>query len=51
MGDKVERYEGTNGSKGVLYLILTILGFGIIAYALIQDSINKIVENNDTPLV
>ena len=50
MGDKVERYEGTNGSKGVLYLILTLFGFGIIAYALIQDSINKIVDNNANPL-
>lgn len=45
MGDKIERYEGTSGSKGVLYLILVFLGFGIIAYALIQDSVNKIVTS------
>ena len=43
MGEKTDRYENTNSSKGILYLILSILGFSIVAYALIQDTINKAI--------
>ena len=47
MGDKIDKYENTNSSKGILYLILGLLGFGIISYALIQDSINKAIAKKD----
>ena len=40
-GDKIDRYYGVGGSRGVLYLILNFIGLGIITYALIQDEINK----------
>lgn len=33
-----------SGSSGVLYLVLGLLGFGIISMALMQDSINKLAE-------
>ena len=41
MGEKVDTLERTNGSKGILFLILTFLGLGIIVYALAQDALNK----------
>lgn len=31
-------------SRGVLYLVLSIFGLGIISYALMQDTLNKIVD-------
>lgn len=30
------------GNSGILYLLLSIFGLGIIAYALMQDSLNKL---------
>lgn len=45
MGEKLDRYYVSkgepSGSRGILYIILSILGFGIISYALMQDSLNK----------
>ena len=41
MGEKTDALERTNGSKGILYLILTFIGLGIVVYALAQDSLNK----------
>ena len=32
----------TNAASGALYLILQIFGFGIIAYALMQNELNKL---------
>lgn len=44
MGEKLDRYEGVDSSRAVLYLILTIIGLGIVDFCLIQDSINKLVD-------
>ena len=41
MGEKTDALERVNGSKGILFLILTFLGLGIVVYALMQDSLNK----------
>lgn len=35
-----------NGSRGILYLVLSLVGFSIVAYALMQDSINKLIDAN-----
>lgn len=47
MGEKLDRHyisQGMpNGSRGILYLILSFFGLGIISYALMQDSLNKLV--------
>ncbi len=32
------------GSRGILYLVITLFGFGIISYALMQDSVNKMLD-------
>ena len=41
MGEKLDYFEGKSASRGVVYLLLQLFGFGIITYALIQDTINK----------
>ena len=43
MGEKCDRIKRTSGSSGILYLILAIVGFGIIGYCLMQDTINKAI--------
>ena len=46
MGEKRDVIANENGSSNILYLILTLLGFGIIVYALLQDSLNKAIEKD-----
>lgn len=45
-GEKLDFTKNNRGipssNSGVLYLILQILGFGIIAYALMQNELNKL---------
>lgn len=43
MGEKLDRHEGVDSSRAILYLILVVIGLGIVTYCLIQDSINRIV--------
>lgn len=43
--DKLKKDKGLNSSNsGILYLILSFIGLGIVAYALMQDSLNKMIE-------
>ena len=44
MGQKCDEIRQINASSGILYLILGIFGLAIVSYALIQDSINKVLE-------
>ena len=44
IGEKRDAIAGENASSGVIYLIISLFGFGIIVYALAQDAINKAVE-------
>lgn len=40
--DNLRSQQGKDtGNLGLLYLILTIVGFGIVAYALLQSELNK----------
>lgn len=43
MGEKKDQLTGNNSSSGVLFLVLAILGFGIVDYVLIQNAINEAV--------
>ena len=43
MGDKLDKYENTASQRGLTYVVLTVFGLGIVAYALLQDSINKAI--------
>lgn len=45
MGEKRDYVAKENGSSNILYLVLAIFGLGIVSYCLIQDTINKVVEN------
>ena len=44
MGTKVDELKGTNASTGILYLVFSCLGLGIIVLAIIQDEINKVIR-------
>lgn len=45
-GEKVDRIHQMNGeapsNSGLIYLLLTLFGLGIVAYALIQAELNKV---------
>lgn len=45
MGTKLDDAEISYGrssqSRGILYLVLSLFGFGIVSYALMQDTVNK----------
>lgn len=43
LGEKV-------GGSGILYLILSLVGFGWVNYILAQSAINKAIENNEVPV-
>ena len=47
-GDMVDKAFSQRGqetsSRGVLYLVLSVVGLSIVSFALMQDSINKIVD-------
>jgi len=47
-GEKLDEAKNNKGiassNSGIIYLLLCIFGFGIIAYALMQDSLNKLAE-------
>lgn len=44
MGQKCDYIRQQNSYSSILYLVLGLFGLGIISYALIQDSINKVLE-------
>ena len=44
MGQKCDEIRQVNASSGILYLILACLCLGIVSNALIQDTINKVLE-------
>lgn len=45
-GEKLDNAKTAHGipssNSGILYLVLDVFGFGIVSYALMQDSINKL---------
>ena len=45
-GEKIDRIKTSrgmySGNSGILYLILSLVGFSIISYALMQDELNKL---------
>lgn len=47
-GEKLDKAKNDRGmqasNSGILYLIFDLIGLGIIAYALMQDSLNKLAE-------
>lgn len=45
MGEKRDKIAFENASSNIIYLVLSLFGFGIVVYALAQDAINKAVAN------
>ena len=50
MGELVKTAQSNNGlqvkDNSILYLVLQLLGFGIIAYAMLQNDLNEIANLN-----
>ena len=44
MGEKTERIRQDGSSTSVLYLVLSLIGFSIIVYALAQSTLNNSIE-------
>lgn len=44
MGERTDRINRIQGNSNILYLVIGILGFGIVNYCLMQDAINKQVR-------
>lgn len=44
LGEKLDAAAGDGGNRAVLYLILGILGLGIVSFALAQDELNKLQQ-------
>ena len=46
MGNRCDRIERMNGSKGIMFLVFGLFGLGIVSMCLMQDTINKAVSYN-----
>ena len=48
MGEKVDILKAKNGTptsnSGLLYLILSLFGFGIVVWALVQNELNQVAD-------
>ena len=44
LGEKIDTAVGDGGNRGVLYLILGIFGFGIVAFCLAQSDLNRLQQ-------
>ena len=47
IGEKRDIVVGEKSSSGIIYLVLSLFGFGIVAYCLAQDAINKAIDRAD----
>lgn len=45
LDQKAVEEGGQSGNRGILYLLLSFFGLGIITFCLLQDSINKYADN------
>ena len=43
LGEMCDVIKQTSSSTGIIYLVLSLFGFGIVSYCLMQDTINKAV--------
>ena len=45
MGEKRDAMIGEKAFSNILYLVLSLFGFSIVVYALLQDTLNKAIAN------
>lgn len=43
-GEKIDKINNENKNSGIIYLVLSIFGLGIVAHAIMQDKINDMVS-------
>ncbi len=44
MGERCDRINRVDGNSHILYLVISLLGFGIVNYCLMQDTINRTIR-------
>ena len=44
IGEKRDIVANEKSSSGIIYLVLSLFGFGIVAYCLAQDALNKAID-------
>ena len=44
MGEKTDYIRRVNASSNILYLVLGLFGLAIVSLALMQDSINRVLQ-------
>ena len=44
LGKKIDEAKGAEGNTGVIYVVLTVLGLGIVTYALAQSELNNLAN-------
>ena len=47
MGECVDKINNKSGFSGYLYIVLAVLGLGIVNMALMQDTINNVVDKGE----
>lgn len=47
MGQKLDDYTEKGESRALVYLLLSLFGFALIAYCLMQDSLNDLIEEEE----
>ena len=47
LGQKIDRISGNSGNSGIIYLLLSFLGLGIIAKAFAQNELNCRIERQE----
>jgi hypothetical protein len=43
MGERLDRVTGKSNT-GIMYIILSLVGLGIVSYSLMQDTLNKYAD-------
>ena len=47
LGKKIDIISGNQRNTGVLYMLISLVGFGIISHALAQDELNHAVDRQN----
>ena len=47
LGKKIDVISGNQRNTGVLYLLVSLVGFGIVSHALAQDELNHVIDRQN----
>jgi hypothetical protein len=47
LGKKIDVISGNQRNTGVLYMLISLVGFGIVSHALAQDELNHVIDRQN----